>query len=70
VFSEVSLLVIDYKHLVIDYMIKNLNSKPFLKVVFHNCRLVIDYQAGLDLPKAMLCLLKQPCINLETMFVL
>jgi len=30
------LLVINYKHMVIDYMIQNSNSKPFLKVVFQN----------------------------------
>jgi len=52
VFSEVSLLVIDYKHLVIDYKIQNSNFKTLLKSLFPNLSLarnrlhcvVIDYQ--------------------------
>jgi len=42
---EVSLLLIDYKHLVINYKIQNSNFKALLKILFEILSLVIDYNA-------------------------
>jgi len=44
-FFEVSLLVIDYKHLIINYKIQNSKFKTLLKAYLQTCLLVIDYTA-------------------------